>query len=270
MKIKSSGSASARISGDKTGLIFGLLLICSLLASNVSAQVIVSDPILEGQVTAVDTTQTASLAKQVLQYTTQLSQLQQQVSQYEQLLMTVEGLGTNISFGSNQLQPITDYSSLIDQNCPSSTGGSIVSGVVTAIASSISPTQSISASQQQLCAQITMVQIDEYNKTISIANLLDTYGGTLQKLNQLANEVHSLGTTSGATTQAATYSASVTSAMSQWQSQVAGDEGIIKALEQQQSVLAKVAMRGQNTILGNVMQAGALAAWFKANPYSPK
>jgi len=145
-----------------------------------------------------------------------------------------------------------------------------VSGVVTAIASSISPTQSISASQQQLCAQITMVQIDEYNKTINIANLLDTYGGTLQKLNQLANEVNSLGTTSGATTQAATYSANVVSAMNQWQSQVAGDEGIIKALEQQQGVLAKVAMHGQNTILGNVMQAGALAAWFKANPYSPK
>jgi len=270
MKIQSFRPTSTRRQVRHTRVSLSVALACLLFAGGTIAQEVVSDPVVETQTTASYIQQGYQWAMQQQQHLTQLEQFQKEVAQYEQILMTVQGLGTNISFGSNQLQPITDYSSLIDQNCPSSTGSSIVSSAVTAIASSISPTQSISDSQQQLCAQITMVQIDEYNKTIGIANLLDTYGGTLQKLNQLANEVNSLGTTSGATTQAATYSASVTSAMSEWQSQVAGDEGIIKALEQQQSVLAKVAMRGQNTILGNVMQAGALAAWFKANPYSPK
>jgi hypothetical protein len=260
MKNKSPSNASAHISGRRTGLSLGLGLafITIFFGSTVSAQVVVVNPTGE--------------AKNVFGFAAQLaktvSQLQQEVAQYEQLLNTVEGLGTNISFTPNQLQPISDYSSLIDQNCPSGTSGSIASSLVTSIASTISPTQSLAASQQQLCAQITMVQIDEYNKTVDIANQLGGLGGTLQKLNQLANEVNSLGTSAGATTQAETYTATVSSAMNDWQIKVAGDDKLIAALQQQQGILARVAMRGQNTPLGNVIQAGTLAAWFAANPYS--
>ncbi len=267
MNNPSSHLASSRISTRRAGLVLCLTLACSLFAGGIRAQVLVTDVANESSAAATDISTGKSLVQQGYQYAKQLEQYQQQIAQYEQLLNTVQGLGTNISFSQNQLQLITDPSSLIDQNCPSA-GGSIVSTMVTSIASAVSPTQSITASQHQLCAQITMVQIDEYNKTVSIANLLGTYGGTVQKLNALANAVNSIGTTSGATTQAATYSATVATAMNNWQSQVAGDQKLIDALNQQQGILARVAMRGQNTPLGNVIQAGALAAWFSANKYS--
>jgi hypothetical protein len=203
----------------------------------------------------------AQLAKTV-------EQLQQEVAQYEQLLNTVEGLGTNISLVPNQLQPIGDPTALVDQSCPGASGGALVSSVVTSIASSLTGTASITDQQQELCQKITLLQIDEYNKTVDIANKIGGYGGTLQKLNTLANEVNTLGTSSGATTQAQTYAANITTEMNDWQTQLAGDENLIKALQAQQGILARTAMRGQNTPLGNVIQAGALAAWFAANHYS--
>jgi hypothetical protein len=257
------------------------VLVFSFFATCIDAQVLVID----SPATAVNSAGFSSqLAKTVAQYTlqleqrttqirayaSQLMQYEKQIQQYQQLLMTVAGLGTNISFSSNKLKRIDDYAEIIEQNCPAPAGGSIVSSVVTSIASSISASQSITESQNQICAQITMVQIDQYNKTIEISNLLDGYGGTLQKLNKLANQINSLGSASGATTQAETYSATVSFAMKHWQTQMEGGDALIKALEHEQTILARVAMRGKSTVLGNVVQAATLEAWFAANPYSQK
>lgn len=274
MKTKSMRSATGRASGRKTNCTLGALFALGLFAAAVDAQIIVVNPI---ETAANELGFSAQLAKsveqyasQLKQYTTQLAQYKQAIDQYTQILMTVEGLGTNISFTSNKLKPITDYAGYIDQNCPSGASGSIVSSILNAAISSISASQSIRESQHQICAQMTLVQIDQYNKTIEISNTLDTYGGTLQKLNKLANQIDSLGSASGATTQAETYSATVGFAMTHWQAQMAGDKNLLEALEQQQNVLAKVALRGKSTILGNVVQAATLEAWFAANPYTQK
>jgi hypothetical protein len=208
---------------------------------------------------------TAQYTKQGLQYSKQLEQYYQQVEQYKQILMTVKGLGTNISFSSNQLQPIGDPTELVEQNCPGASGGSMVSGLVTSIASTISGNTPIITAQQQICANITMLQIDQYNRTIAILGKLDEYGSTLQKLNKLSNEVSTLGTTSGATTQAATYSATTAYAMQHWRAAIAGDEAIIQALNKQQSILARVALRGSSSVVGTVVQAAALKAAFSVD-----
>jgi hypothetical protein len=50
--------------------------------------------------------------------------------------------------------------------------------------------------------------------------------------------------------------------MVDWHSQIAKDDAIISTLQQQQGLLAKKALAGSNTILGNVVQAGAFAAAF--------
>jgi len=206
----------------------------------------------------------AEYTRQGMQYAKQLEQYYQQVEQFKQLLMTIKGLGTNISFSSNKLEPIDDPTELIDQNCPSASGGSIIGGLVTSVVSAISPETPITVAQQQICANITMLQIDEYNRTVAVLDQLDQYGGTLQKLNKLANEVKTLGTTSGATTQAATYSATTAFAMQQWRTAIAGDEAIIQALNQQQSMLAKKALNGRD-VLGTVVQAAALKAAFSVD-----
>lgn len=204
-------------------------------------------------------------AKQGMQYAKQLEQYQQQIEQYKQLLMTVKELGANISFSSTKLELIADPTGLIEQNCPNASGGSIVGSLVTSVASEISPETPVTVAQQQICANITLLQIDEYNRTVAVLKQLNQYGGTLQKLNNLANEVSTLGSTSGATTQAATYSATTAYAMQDWQTAIAGDEAVIQALNKQQSILAKTALRGESSVLGTVIQAAALKSAFSVD-----
>jgi hypothetical protein len=227
----------------KTILVRAFCFVCLLFAgAAVHAQVIVEDP--------------TSIAKQISQYATQLDQYRQEVQQYEQLLMTVQGLGTNISIMPNQLSRIDDPTELINQNCPGTPG---VQGLIMSIASSISLNKPIVASQQQICASIVTLQVDEYNRTVFIVNQLNQYGTTLQKLNDLANTVNTMGTANGATTQVNTYAVTIAKGMNDWQTNIAGDEALIKALTSQQQILSHVAMKGSNSILGNVVQVGVLA-----------
>jgi ribosomal protein S7 len=237
-------------------LVLSLMIAGSLFAGTVNAQVIVSDPILEG-------TQSSSLAKQVLQYSTEYSQYLEIVAQFNQLLMTVQSLGANIQLMPTQLQQV-DASTFVDQACPGTTGGSPIGMLVSAI-QSISPNQSITGAQQTICAEIVTLEVDEYNKTAVAMNQMNTMGGTLQKLNQLSSEVNSLGTAGGTTTQAEVFNSNMQTLMNQWRGAIAGDQTMIQSLQEQQAILSKIALMGSNTVLGNVVQATALKAAFTAN-----
>jgi hypothetical protein len=227
----------------KPGLVRAFCFVCLLFVGvGVHAQVIVEDP--------------TSIAKQISQYETQIQQFQQEVQQYEQLLMKVQGLGSNISIMPTQLKPIDDPSALIDQNCPGTPG---VAGLIQSLASSISLSQPIVVSQQQICASIVTLQVDEYNRTVFVVNQMQSFSGFAQKLNDLANSVDTLGKTSGATTQAATQSVNLNNAVESWRTAVKGDDALIQSLQQQQQILSHVAMKGSNSILGNVVQVGVLA-----------
>jgi ribosomal protein S7 len=237
-------------------LVLSLMIAGGLFAGSVNAQVIVSDPILEG-------TQNTSYGEQVLQYAKEVQQYEQMVQQYMQLLMTVQSLGTNIQLTPSQLQQV-DASTFVDQACPGTTGGSPIGVLVSAI-QSFSPNQSITSAQQTICAEIVTLEVDEYNKTAVVMNQLNTMGGTLQKLNQLSSEVSNLGSADGTTTQASVFSSNMQTLMSQWKGSIAGDETMIQSLQQQQAILSKIALMGSNTVLGNVVQAAALKAAFTAN-----
>lgn len=238
--------------------------LLSLFAGTVHAQVLVTDS------TAISTSQEGfksqlaqtveQYTKQGMQYAKQLEQYETQLQQYEQLVMKVQGLGTNVSIIPNHLQQINDPAALIAQNCPGPSGGSVVGSVVTSIASAFSPGDSITKSQQTICANIVTLQVDKYNKTVIILNELNKFGGTLQQLNDLANQVNNVGNASNTTTQAETISATMARSMSDWQTSVAGDDRLIEALNQQQQILAKVALNGSP--LGNVVQGGAFALAF--------
>jgi len=239
-------------------------LAIALTCGTASAQVLVASPTITAGITASNHADSAlSYARQGLEYAKQLEQYEVQLQQYEQMVMKVRGLGSNVSIIPNKLQQINDPADLIAQNCPSPSGGSVVASVVTSIASAFSPGDSITKSQQTICAKITTLQVDKYNKTVIILNELNQYGGTLQQLNDLANEVTNVGNASNTTTQAATVSATMARSMSDWQTAIAGDDAIIKALKEQQEILAKVALNGHPTVLGDVVQAAAFAKAFE-------
>jgi hypothetical protein len=82
----------------------------------------------------------------------------------------------------------------------------------------------------------------------------------LQQLNDLANQVTNVGNASNTTSQAETVSATMARSMSDWQTSIAGDDALISSLNQQQQILAKVALNGSP--LGNVVQGAAFALAF--------
>lgn len=241
MGISSSYKERVVAFSHRTGLMRALCFLSLLVVGTAHAQVIVEDP--------------TSIAKQISQYATQLNQYQQEIQQYEQLLMQVQSLTSNVSFLPNTLKTIDSPNELIDQNCPGTPG---VAGLIQSLASSVSPSQSIMVSQQQICANIVTLQVDEYNRTVFIVNQMQTFGGSLQKLNDLANSVDTLGKTSSTTTQATTQTANMQEAMALWRTAIASDDALIASLEQQQKILAHVAMKG-NSVLGNLVQVGVLA-----------
>lgn len=265
MKSNPAESKFHALPGKK--MLLALSVACISAAGSASAQVLVVSPTVSTAITSSNHADSAlSYARQGLQYAEQkLQYLQQklqyveQVKQYEQLLMTVKGLGTNISITPNTLTQITDPSELVNQNCPGTSGTSVIGSALSSLSSAVSLNQPITQAQQKICANIVTLQIDEYNKTVIILNQMDQYGGTLQQLNKLANEVNSLGTTSGATTQAETLSATMAHSIQDWQTSVAGDDALIKSLQQQQQMLSKIALNGSNDILGNTVQAATFA-----------
>ena len=261
MQKTNPGKSKARRLSDKVTTSI-LALTCAFAFSSVSAQVLVASPTITAGITASNHADAAlSYARQGLEYAKQLQQYETQLLQYEQMIMKVKGLGTNVSIIPNRLQQINDPSTLIAQNCPGSSGSSVVGGIVTSIASAFSPADSITTSQQTICAKIVTLQVDKYNKTVIVLNELNQYGGTLQQLNDLANQITNVGNASNTTSQAETISATMARSMHDWETSVAGDDRLIEALNQQQQILAKVAMNGSP--LGNVVQGAAFALAFR-------
>lgn len=244
-----------------------LALVACMFVSAAQAQVLVTDSAAisasqEGFKSQLVQT-VEQYTKQGMQYAKQVQEYEMQLQQYQQLVMKVEGLGTDVSIIPTHLQAISDPAALISQNCPGPSSGSVVSSVVSSIASAFLPGDPIAKSQQQICAKIATLQVDKYNKTVIILNDLNTYGGSLQKLNDLANHITNVGNASNTTSQAETISVTMARSMHDWKISVAADEALIDALENQQKILAKVALRGSQ--LGNVVQAAAFATAFSGD-----
>ena len=245
-----------------------LALIAGIFASAANAQVLVTDTVAisaaeEGFKSQLAQT-ISQYTKQGLQYTKQIAQYQMQIQQYEQMVMRVHGLGKNISLSPSNLKRIEEpeISGLVDQGCPSPDGRSVVGQLVTSIASSFRSTDAITSSQQKICANIVMLQVDKYNRSVEIINQLNKFGGTLNKLNDLANAVNNVGNANNTSAQAGALSATLAKSMHEWKLAIQGDDNLIKALSSQQAILARVALNGKPGIVGEVIQGAAFAKEF--------
>ncbi|RUL66563.1 hypothetical protein EKH79_01685 [Dyella dinghuensis] len=263
-------TTTCRCTARDIGLAIALSLAASLLASPVNAQVFVTDQAAiaanHADATASYVKQGLQYAKQAQQYATQVEQLSQEVAMAQNILMKAQSLGHNIQlFDGQPLQPITDSESVIQSACPGADAG-VIGDLLSSLASALSPNEPIAKRQQMICAQIVIFQIDEYNKTADALNQIGTVNmSTLAKLNDLIASVDTLGTSSNATAQAANITATMQAALGTWRTEIQADEDIIQTLKQQQSVLATVAMKGSNTVLGTLVQAAALQTAFEVN-----
>jgi hypothetical protein len=234
-------------------------LVACVAAGGANAQILVTD---SASISADESGFAAQLAKTVDQYTTQLQQYANEVSQYQQMLSSIQGLSSGMSLVPTMLEPISDESSYVEASCP---GGS--SGIAATLMSSITSVlgQSTTQQQQQVCAQIVHWQIDKYNKTVVVMNQLNTYSSQFQQIEHTLASVSTMADTGRAANQAADYNNAVTTQMSGWRAAMQSDDAMISELQSEQSMLAQKALRGSNTVLGNLVQAAALKAAFTIN-----
>lgn len=246
-----------------------LALIAGVFASGAQAQVLVTDT------AAISTSEEgfkSQLAQSVEQYTKQGMQYAKQIEQYktqlEQLrniLTKIQSLGTGISLVPKNMEKLTQDQSnqLVDQACPGAPPGAVVSGVISDLLGSSH--QPITVRQQLICQKIVLLQVDEYNLVAEALSQLNGQASTVQKLTGIVNSISTLGESNSATSQAEQYMAQLQTASDTWKKQIDADEAAIATLQQQQGVLAKVALNGSNTVLGHVVNAVALKAAFTIN-----
>ncbi|HWX65268.1 MAG TPA: hypothetical protein VNZ27_02465 [Rhodanobacter sp.] len=253
-----SRKRQARSSMRKTKWAFSLALACGLFAGSVSAQWAVIDA---GNIATNQQGFATQLAKTIDQYTTQLKEYSTQLQQYEQMISSIQSMGNGISLAPNQLEKITDTDSLIQGKCSGSAGvASVVSNVLNSMSSLM--TQSITQTQQMLCAQIVTQQVDKYNKTVDMLNKLNNYGTQFQQMEQMVQSVSTQADSGRASTQVEKYGQAVQTDMADWQAQMNVDDSVISTLQNQQSILGHIALKGSNSPLGNIVQAGTFAAAF--------
>lgn len=243
-----------------------LALIAAVFASSAQAQVLVTDT------AAISTSEEGfksqlaqsveQYTKQGMQYAKQIEQYQQQILQYEQILTSIQSLATGgITLTSEKLIPISDASNLIQQSCPGASGGGMLGSMISFVTSSFD--NSITKNQQDICVQIVLVKIDKYNTTVKVVNDTQRFGQELQQITTTLSKMTTQGDSDRVTANTAAHSEQLAWEMQDWQSQMKKDDAIISTLEQQQGILAKMALNGHHTILGNVVQAAAFAKAFE-------
>ena len=122
---------------------------------------------------------------------------------------------------------------------------------------------SILQNQRTICEQIQFRQIDKYNLTVRMMKRLQDYSANVTKLQQQAEAGGtSQGASTGANTNIQLNITALDGEMKAWNGQIAADDQIASYMQSQQNVQAQQILRGSNTVLGNVIQAGAFAAAF--------
>lgn len=206
----------------------------------------------------------------------QASQLAQLVTEYQQLVTQYTSMLTSIgslqniglsSINNSQMAIINDPSSLVAQACPSATDP--VGIVVGALGlDSASMTANIQASQNAICQKITLLQIHKYNTVAQLLNEMTSYFGTLDSLNQKADQIigavtNAQGDREALSNQQTQAQAQLAAKFANVQGQLSADDAAIQTLQAQQSILGNIALKGSNSMIGNAMQtvvfAGALS-----------
>lgn len=244
------------------------LALMGTLASFVHAQVLVTDV---GTIAAVQEGAQSQLAqalarytKQGLQYTNDLARYATLVQQLENMMTSIENLGTGISIAPKTLQPLTDVETdwLVQQHCSvSSSGiiGNILSGVMSMLQSAES--QSIAARQQTICVATVLVTVDKYNITANALRELTLQASTVQNFQNVVNSITTLGKAESANAQAQAFLVNLNTSNATWERQIQADDAMIASLEEQQSILANIALKGRSAV-GEIVQGAAFAAAF--------
>jgi len=214
-------------------------------------------------------------------WASELVRWQQQLQAWGSAVSSIANIPFNLQFGLTNptLQKINDPSSYAQKACPDPQG---FAGAVNAVLENINSfiNSDLSAnpaqSQRKLCMIISLLKVDKYNRTVDMINRLSGPGGIndiLKKIDDLRNGLSTLSIVIGGSGKKTADFASLSeqtqrsmlklgTEMNDYKARVKATDDAINTLEQMQSTLAKIRLNGNQTGLGQVIQASAFAAAF--------
>jgi len=207
--------------------------------------------------------------------TTTITQWIKELQSWMTQLSQIANLPSNFNFNSllgNQLQKV-DANSFAQKACPNSQG--FAASMTGALGSLLNPdmTSNVAQSQYNVCLQIENLQADKYNKTVDVLNTVGSgFSSQIQKLEALREALKKMSIFGGSgsgnadqnavTNQAQRTHLQLSAVMEKYKADIKADDSAISTLQQMQSVLGHIAMKGGNTVLGTVIQGAAFAAAF--------
>lgn len=220
------------------------------------AQVIVNDTIGVGK-------QIAEYAEQAKRWGETLAQYQRQIAAYQQMVSTVSGLSIQTLLPQQPLQRL-DEGRLVEQACPGS--GNIFNDVLSAV-TGVNLNGQILQNSQRLCVMTTQLKVRMYNESVERANRLIVYDGGLKKvinfIDSLTGSANSNGNTQRLILETSQKDAQLKVEMENYAANMASYATLLKTLEDQQSILARISLKGKPSLLGSVTQAAAFATAFR-------
>lgn len=250
--------AMLRINPSKISFALSLGLVTGLFGGTANAQWAVIDPAHIAQ-DAANFLQTAA------QYGKDVAQYKAVIEHYQQQLISLTHMNFQQLAMKNSYEEVSDSAAQQQAaaNCPS-TDGSGVAGAVSGLLQIFTPdaNSKILENQQQICQQIQLRQIDKYNLTVRMMKRLEFYQSNANTLQTEAEGSNEQGANAGVNTNIQLNATALENEMKRWNSQIMADDQMISYMQNQQSVQAREILRGSNTVLGNVIQAGAFAAAF--------
>ncbi|MDM0090475.1 MULTISPECIES: hypothetical protein [unclassified Variovorax] len=237
------------------------LAVAACASTNAFAQagVIVNDPQSMGK-------QVAEFAKQAKRWSDTLAQYQKEIAHYQQMIATAVSLNFQSQLPTAQLQKITDTSLLIQQACPGS--GNLVATVIGRI-TPLNLNGPIKENQDRICQNIVQLRATSYNETVDMLDRLNQYNELFKKVDDLRNSLmgsaSSQGDMQANTNEAVRNANKLQNEVSNWQARMNVYETAIRTLESQQSILARVALKGASTWTGRAIQAASFAAAFSSH-----
>lgn len=208
----------------------------------------------------------ANFAKTMAQYAKELAHYQAVLLHYQQQLIRLTHMDFSLPTMQNSYNEISpsDARDQVARACPSTHAGG-AAGAITGLLQIFTPdvNASILDNQRTICEQIKFRQIDKYNLTVKMMNRLKDYSDKLKSLQkQQQDGGSSEGSLAGTMSNMQMNSLALDNEMQTWNGQIRADDQMIDYLQGQKSVQARELLNGSNTIIGNVIQAGAFAAAF--------
>ncbi|UPG95816.1 hypothetical protein [Luteibacter aegosomatissinici] len=189
---------------------------------------------------------------QVMQhYTEQAAFWQQQLNKLQSLDLDLFQLEQNFT--------TIDQNYGVDIMCPGASS-SIIDKVTSSLTSLVNPNSDVLGQQKTICANIVRTENRKYNDTVlylqSLRKQTDNFLQiTAMRLTQIGN---SPGNTEGLTQETERYSANMELAKTKWESSMQQYDIQLNLLKQQQTVLARRALNGQDSVWGQVVNTVAL------------